>query len=209
MGGGGGTAIGTAAMRALPVGVPKLMLSTLASGDVRAYVGVSDVTMMPSVVDIAGINRLSARIIANAAGAIAGMVKAEAPPVVAGGPTARRGHHVRRHHALRHQGARRCSRRRATRCSSSTPPAPAGRCMEALIRAGFIAGVLDITTTELADELAGGVLSAGPHRLEAAGETGIPQVVSVGALDMVNFGPPDTVPGEVPAGAPSTGTTRK
>ena len=195
MGGGGGTAVGTAAMRALPVGVPKLMLSTLASGDVRPYVGVSDVTMMPSVVDIAGINRLSSRIIANAAGAIAGMVGAEAPAVVAGGrplvaatmfgvttpcvTKARQvledaGYEVLVFHAT----------------------GTGGQMMESLIRAGFISAVLDITTTELADELAGGVLSAGPDRLEAAGEAGIPQVVSVGALDMVNFGPPETVPAQ-------------
>ncbi len=193
MGGGGGTAVGTAAMRALPIGVPKLMLSTLASGDVRPYVGVSDVTMMPSVVDVAGINRLSSRVIANAAGAIAGMVGAEVPPVVAADrplvaatmfgvttPCVTRarqvledaGYEVLVFHAT----------------------GTGGQMMESLIRAGFISAVLDITTTELADELAGGVLSAGPDRLEAAGEAGIPQVVSVGALDMVNFGPPETVP---------------
>src|ERR1700736_1410399 len=192
MGGGNGTAIGTAAMRALPVGVPKLMLSTLAAGDVRAYVDVSDLVMMPSVVDIAGINRLSARILTNAAGAIAGMVKAEPPasagnrPLVAAtmfGVTTpcvtkarevleNAGYEVLVFHAV----------------------GTGGRAMEALIRDGFFAGVLDITTTELADELAGGALSAGPARLEAAGEMGIPQVVSLGALDMVNFGPPETVP---------------
>lgn len=192
MGGGGGTAIATAAMRALPVGVPKLMVSTLAAGDVRAYVGATDVTMMPAIVDVAGINRISARIVANAAAAIAGMVQAE-PPALAGdrpliaatmfGVTtpcvakAREvleaaGYEVLVFHAT---GA-------------------GGRAMEALIRGGFIAGVLDITTTELADELAGGALTAGPDRLEAAGEAGIPQVVSVGALDMVNFAAPETVP---------------
>lgn len=192
MGGGNGTAIGTAAMRALPVGVPKLMLSTLAAGDVRAYVDVSDLIMMPSVVDIAGINRLSARIIANAAGAIAGMVKAEPSAIEGNRPLvaatmfgvttpcvtkAREvleaaGYEVLVFHAV----------------------GTGGRAMEALIRDGFFAGVLDLTTTELADELAGGALSAGPDRLEAAGEMGVPQVVSVGALDMVNFGPPETVP---------------
>ena len=124
MGGGGGTAIGTAAMRALPVGVPKLMVSTLAAGDVRAYVDVTDLVMMPSVVDIAGINRLSAKILANAAGAIAGMVKAE-PPASRGDRPLDRRDHVRRHHALRHQGPRACSKRAATRCWSSMPPAPA------------------------------------------------------------------------------------
>jgi len=192
MGGGGGTSIGTAAMQALPVGVPKLMISTLASGDIRAYVGVKDITMMPSIVDIAGINRLSSLILANAAGAIAGMVKARPPtgledrPLIAAtmfGVTtpcvtmAREvleaaGYEVLVFHAV----------------------GVGGRSMEELIRGGFIAGVLDLTTTELADELAGGVLSAGPHRLEAAAAVGLPQVVSVGALDMVNFGAPDTVP---------------
>ncbi len=192
MGGGGGTSIGTAAMQILPVGVPKLMISTLASGDISAYVGVKDITMMPSIVDIAGINRLSSRILTNAAGAIAGMVKARPPagledrPLIAAtmfGVTtpcitmAREvleaaGYEVLVFHAV----------------------GVGGRSMEELIRGGFIAGVLDLTTTELADELAGGVLSAGAHRLEAAGAVGLPQVVSVGALDMINFGAPDTVP---------------
>lgn len=192
MGGGGGTTLGSIAMQALPVGFPKLLVSTVASGDTSAYVGVKDIAMMPSVVDIAGINSLSSQILANAAGAIAGMVKVERPkatearPLVAAtmfGVTtpcvtkAREvlegaGYEVLVFHAV----------------------GTGGRTMEELIRAGFIAGVLDITTTELADELAGGMLSAGPNRLDAAGAKGIPQVVSVGALDMVNFGAPDTVP---------------
>lgn len=193
MGGGGGTSISAAAMRTLPVGFPKLIVSTLAAGDTAPIVGVKDITLMPSVVDISGINRLSAQIITNAAGAIAGMVKAgpvaasrEARPLVAATmfgvttpcvTTARAvleaaGYEVLVFHAT----------------------GTGGRTMEELVRAGFIKGVLDITTTELADELAGGVLSAGPDRLEAAGAAGIPQVVSVGALDMVNFGGRDTVP---------------
>jgi uncharacterized protein (UPF0261 family) len=192
MGGGGGTAIAATAMQALPVGFPKLIVSTLAAGDISPYVGVKDITMMPSVVDIAGLNRLSTAIIANAAGAIAGMVNAprpsplEAKPMLAAtmfGVTtpcvtkAREvleaaGYEVLVFHAT----------------------GTGGRTMEELISAGFVEGILDITTTELADELAGGVLSAGPHRLEAAGKLGIPQVVSVGALDMVNFGAPETVP---------------
>jgi uncharacterized protein (UPF0261 family) len=190
-GGSGNTAIATAAMRALPVGVPKLMVSTMASGDTSAYVQVSDVVMMPAVTDVAGINSVSARVLANAAAAMAGMVTA--PPldlgrhgrVVAatlfGVPTAavtaareeleRRGYEVLTFHAT----------------------GTGGRTMESLIEDGVIDGVLDLTTTELADELVGGVLSAGPHRLEAAGRRGIPQVVSLGALDMVNFGPRDSV----------------
>jgi uncharacterized protein (UPF0261 family) len=192
MGGGGGTAIGSAAMQALPVGVPKLLISTLASGDISAIVGVKDITIMPSIVDIAGVNRLSAQILTNAAGAIAGMVKAERPKQAADKPMIA-----------------------ATMFGVTTPcvtkareileaagyevlvfhaTGSGGRTMEELIRGGFVVGVLDMTTTELADELAGGVLSAGQHRLEAAGETGVPQVVSAGALDMVNFGASETVP---------------
>jgi len=191
LGGSGGSSIATRAMRALPVGVPKLMVSTLASGDTRPYVGAVDVTMMHSVVDISGVNRVSARIMANAAGAIAGMVGASVPrlsekPLVAATmfgvttpcvTTARErpeelGYEVLVFHAT----------------------GTGGRSMEALVRGGFLTGVLDATTTELADELVGGVLSAGADRLTAAGQARVPQVVSLGALDMVNFGPRDTVP---------------
>jgi uncharacterized protein (UPF0261 family) len=194
LGGTGNSALATEAMRALPIGVPKLMVSTVASGDTRPYVGAVDVTMMYSVVDIAGINQISERILANAAGAIAGMAKAyealrparDTKPLITAsmfGVTTpcvtaarewleRHGYEVLVFHAT---GA-------------------GGRSMEALIEAGFIAGSLDVTTTEWADELVGGVLNAGPHRLEAAGAKPIPQVVSLGALDMVNFGPKDTVP---------------
>jgi uncharacterized protein (UPF0261 family) len=191
LGGSGGSSIATRAMRALPVGVPKLMVSTVASGDTRPYVGAVDVTMMYSVVDIAGVNRVSARIMANAAGAIAGMVGAGVPqladkPLVGASmfgvttPCVTRarerlealGYEVLVFHAT---GA-------------------GGQSLEALVHGGFLAGVLDTTTTELADELVGGVLSAGPDRLEAAGAAGVPQVVSLGALDMVNFGPRETVP---------------
>jgi uncharacterized protein (UPF0261 family) len=193
LGGSGGSSIATRAMRALPVGVPKLMVSTVASGDTRPYVGAVDVTMMYSVVDIAGVNRVSARIMANAAGAIAGMVGANVPqladkPLIGASmfgvttPCVTRarerleelGYEVLVFHAT----------------------GTGGQSMEALAKAGFLAGVLDVTTTELADELVGGVLSAGPDRLEAAGALGLPQVVSLGALDMVNFGPRETVPTE-------------
>jgi uncharacterized protein (UPF0261 family) len=191
LGGSGGTAIATAGMRALPVGVPKVMVSTVASGDVNPYVDVKDITMMYSVVDIAGLNRLSRRILANAVGAVCGMVEQEVP-VVADKPLLS-----------------------ATMFGVTTPCVTAvrerleaagyevlvfhatgsgGKAMEALIDGGFIEGVADITTTEWCDELVGGVLSAGTHRLEAAGRRGIPQVVSVGALDMVNFWAYDTVP---------------
>jgi uncharacterized protein (UPF0261 family) len=193
LGGSGGSSIATRAMRTLPVGVPKLMVSTLASGDTRPYVGAVDVTMMYPVVDISGVNRVSARIMANAAGAIAGMVGAEVPwleekPLVAATMfgvttpcvTAARerleelGYEVLVFHAT----------------------GTGGQSMEALVRGGFLAGVLDATTTELADELVGGVLSAGPDRLTAAGEARVPQIVSLGALDMVNFGPRETVPAQ-------------
>jgi len=191
LGGSGGSSIGSRAMRALPVGVPKLMVSTVASGDTRPYVGAVDVTMMYSVVDISGVNSVSARIMANAAAAIAGMASAtvpalEAKPLVGATmfgvttPCVTRarerleelGYEVLVFHAT---GA-------------------GGQSLEALVRGGFLVGVLDTTTTELADELVGGVLSAGADRLEAAGAAGVPQVVSLGALDMVNFGPRETVP---------------
>ncbi len=192
LGGSAGTTIGTTAMQAVPVGVPKIMVSTLASGDTSPYVQSKDICMMYSVVDIAGINRLSRQILANAAGAIVGMVNAQAPAATADKPLIA-----------------------ATMFGVTTPcvtkarevleaagyevlvfhaTGTGGQAMEDLVKGGFLAGVLDATTTELADELVGGVLSAGPDRLEAAGEIGVPQVVAPGALDMVNFGPPDTVP---------------
>ena len=191
-GGSGGTTIATRAMRALPVGVPKVMVSTMASGDVAGYVGATDVTLMYAVTDVAGVNSISARILANAAAAAAGMLKAPAVQLEGGRPligasmfgvttacvsTARewleeRGYEVLVFHAT---GA-------------------GGRALESLVAEGFLAGVLDVTSTELADELVGGVLSAGADRLEAAGRRGVPQVVSTGALDMVNFGARETVP---------------
>lgn len=194
LGGSGGTFIGTAAMRALPFGVPKLMLSTVASGDVGSYVMQSDITMMYSVADIAGLNQLSRRVIANAAAAIAGMAREARNPwdrqngkgavamTMFGITTpavtlARRrleaeGYEVVVFHA---NGA-------------------GGRAMESLIADGKINAVLDLTTTELADEVAGGVLSAGPTRLEMAGAMGLPQVVSLGALDTINFRQPQSLP---------------
>ncbi len=192
VGGSGNSSIAAQAMRVLPVGVPKLIVSTLASGDTRPYVGATDVSMTYSVVDISGLNRISERILSNAAGAIAGMATTsvaeggDARPLVGATlfgvttPCVTRarerleelGYEVLVFHAT----------------------GTGGQSMEALARGGFLAGVLDITTTELADDLVGGVLSAGPDRLEAAGELGLPQVVSLGALDMVNFGPRETVP---------------
>lgn len=193
LGGSAGTAIATAAMRALPLGIPKLMVSTLASGQVRHYVGDKDILMLNAVVDVAGLNRVSRTVLDAAARAMAGMVQlprapasqAERPLIAAtmfGVTTpcveyARRileanGYEVLVFHATGN----------------------GGQAMESLIEEGVFAGVLDITTTELADELVGGVLSAGPQRLTAAGRKGVPQLISVGALDMVNFHAPDTIP---------------
>jgi uncharacterized protein (UPF0261 family) len=191
-GGSGGTTIATAAMRALPVGVPKLMVSTMAAGDTTAYVGGSDVTLMPSVTDVAGLNSVSARVLANAAGAMAGMVGA--PPVAApdGRPlVAASMFGVTTPCVTR---AREALEARGYEVLVFHATGTGGRAMESLVEGGFLRGVLDATTTELCDDLVGGVLSAGPGRLEAAGRAGLPQVVSLGALDMVNFGPRETVP---------------
>jgi uncharacterized protein (UPF0261 family) len=191
-GGSANTTIATTAMRALPAGFPKVMVSTLASGDVSPYVDTRDITMMYSIVDIAGINRLSARILANAARAVAAMAAApeRAPeasrPLIAATMFGVTTPCVTRARQILEEAGYEVLVFHAT--------GTGGRAMEGLIEDGFIAGVLDITTTELADELAGGVLSAGPRRLTVAGAAGIPQVVSVGAVDMVNFGPRATVP---------------
>jgi uncharacterized protein (UPF0261 family) len=192
LGGSGGSALVTRAMRELPVGVPKLMVSTVASGDTRPYVGATDVTMMYSVVDIAGLNRVSERILANAAGAIAGMASATVPERDGERPLVG---------ATMFGVTTPCVTRARERLEELGyevlvfhATGTGGRSLEALVTDGFVTAVLDVTTTELADELVGGVLSAGPDRLEAAGRAGVPQVVSLGALDMVNFGPRDSVP---------------
>jgi uncharacterized protein (UPF0261 family) len=179
-------------MRQLPIGVPKLMVSTVASGDTSPYVGSVDVTMMYSVVDIAGINQISARIIANAAGALAGMAKAEAPPVGEQKPLITASMFGVTTQAVTTARARLEELGYEVLVFHQT--GAGGGSMEQLIKDGFIAGSLDVTTTEFCDLVAGGVLVAVPERLESAGRLGIPQVVSLGALDMVNFGPVDTVP---------------
>lgn len=191
LGGGGGTSIATAAMRALPIGFPKLMVSTVASGDTSAYIGTKDIVMMPSVVDVAGLNRISQLVFTRAAGAICGMVQAEvesdaAKPIIVASMFGN-----------------------TTKCIEIAKPilenagyevlvfhatGIGGRAMEDLIASGMVAGVLDITTTELADELLGGIMSAGPNRLEAAAKAGLPTVIAPGCLDMANFGPRSTVP---------------
>jgi uncharacterized protein (UPF0261 family) len=191
LGGGGGTAIASAAMRALPIGFPKLIVSTLASGNTAHYMGTKDIVMMPAIVDVQGLNRISRTILSRAAGAICGMVEAdvsggeEKPLVVASmfGNT--------------------------TKCIEAATPileqagyevlvfaatGAGGRAMESLVESGLVAGVLDVTTTEWADELVGGVLAAGPTRLDAAAKAGVPAVVAPGCLDMVNFGEPQSIP---------------
>lgn len=194
LGGSAGTTIGTAAMRSLPYGIPKVMVSTLASGDTSPYVGTKDIIMLNSVVDVAGLNKILKTVLTNAALSVAGMVKnnemvknikSDKPLIAASmfGVTTPcvekakeyledKGYEVLVFHAT----------------------GTGGRTMEELVREGHLVGVLDVTTTELADELVGGVLTAGKNRLEAAAEKGIPQVISTGALDMVNFGPYNTVP---------------
>jgi uncharacterized protein (UPF0261 family) len=191
-GGSGNTAIATAAMQALPVGVPKLMVSTMAAGDTSDYVGGVDVTMMASVTDVAGVNSISSRILANAAAAMAGMVRAPVPELEGGRPlVAATMFGVTTPCVTR---AREALEDKGYEVLVFHATGTGGKAMEALVDGGLLRGVLDITTTELCDDLVGGVLSAGPARLEAAGRAGVPQVVSLGALDMVNFGARDTVP---------------
>lgn len=192
LGGSAGTTIGTTAMRALPLGVPKLMVSTLASGNVRPYVGDKDILMLNSVADIAGLNRISRPILGMAAAAMAGMVKHPPPPSPADRPLVAATMFGVTTPCVQH--ARSILERAGYEVIVFHATGNGGAAMESLIREGLIAGVLDITTTELADELVGGVLSAGPDRLTAAAREGVPQVVSVGALDMVNFGTRDSVP---------------
>jgi uncharacterized protein (UPF0261 family) len=194
LGGSGNTSIATTAMRALPVGVPKLMVSTMASGDVEPYVGAKDVAMMYSVADIEGLNRLSRRVISNAALAMVGMVANEPDVEVEDRPTI--GITMFGVTTPCVQTAREYLEEQGYETIVFHATGTGGRAMEDLVRQGVIDGVLDVTTTEWADELVGGVLSAGPERLDAAAETGTPQVVSTGALDMVNFGPEDSVPEE-------------
>lgn len=191
MGGSAGTIIGTSAMRVLPVGVPKVMVSTLAAGDTAVYVGTKDVVMIPSVVDVAGINQISARIYANAVGAVVGMVETAVPeieekPLIAAsmfGNTTKLVDQCRA--ILANHGYE-------TLVFHAT--GTGGRTMESLTRDGYFAGMLDVTTTEWADEVVGGVLSAGPERMDAAAQQSIPQVIAPGCLDMANFWALETVP---------------
>ena len=191
-GGSGNTAIATAAMQALPVGIPKLMVSTVAAGNTRDYVGASDVAMMASVTDVAGINSISGRILANAAAAMAGMV--QAPPLDLAGQRPLIAATMFGVTTPCVTAAREALEERGYEVLVFHATGTGGDAMEGLIDSGFMTAVLDITTTVLCDALVGGVLAAGPERLEVAGRNGLPQVVSLGALDMVNFGARDTVP---------------
>lgn len=194
LGGTGGSALVSSVMRELPVGVPKLLVSTVAAGDTRPYAGNVDLTMMSSVVDIAGINRISERILTNAAAAIAGMATAGAAFADRAGTEPMVGATMFGVTTPSVTSARERLEQLGYEVLVFHATGVGGQSMERLIQDGFITASLDITTTELADELVGGVFSAGPGRLEVAGRRGIPQVVSLGALDMVNFGPFETVP---------------
>lgn len=192
MGGTGGTSVATKAMRTLPVGIPKLMVSTVGGGDVSAYAGTRDITFMPSIVDVAGINRISRQIYVNAAGAIAGMVKAEAPSAGGEKPLITASMFGNTTTCVDH--ARGIVEAAGYEVLVFHATGIGGRTMESLIMDGFITGSLDITTTELADAVCGGVFSAGMERCMAASRAGIPAVLVPGCVDMANFGAIDTVP---------------
>ena len=191
LGGSAGTTMSTAAMRALPMGVPKVMVSTVAGGDVSAFVGSKDITMIPSIVDVSGLNRISRQVFSRAAAAVAAMVQVEVPkvedrPLVAASMFGNTTQCV--------EAARKGLESAGFEVLVFHATGAGGRTMEDLTGSGFIAAVLDVTTTELADELAGGVMSAGPTRLGAAASAGVPAVVVPGCLDMVNFWAPESVP---------------
>ena len=185
LGGGGGTAIGTAAMRALPLGFPKLMVSTLAAGNVAPYLGTKDITMMPSIADVAGLNRLSRVIFTRAAGAICGIVGA-VPEVGASKPLIVASQFGNTTTCVTE--AKKVLEAAGYEVLVFAATGTGGRIMESVIESGIVAGVLDITTTEWADELVGGNLNAGPERMDAAAKANVPVVVAPGCLDMVNFG---------------------
>jgi uncharacterized protein (UPF0261 family) len=193
MGGSGGTSIATTGMRTLPIGVPKVMVSTVGGGDVSAFAGMKDITFIPSIVDVAGINRISRTIYSNAAGAIAGMVKVEAPaasgqekPLITASMFGNTTQAVDRARSVMEEKGYEVLVFHAT--------GTGGKTMESLITDGYIVGSMDITTTELADEVCGGVLSAGPDRCMAASRAGIPAVLVPGCADMANFWGIGTVP---------------
>lgn len=193
MGGSNGTMIGTSGLRALPIGIPKVMVSTVASGDTQPYVGISDIVMIPSVLDVSGLNRISAQIYANAVGTIVGMVETETPkfqgkPLVTASMFGNTTTLVNRCKDLIEEKGYEVLVFHAT--------GTGGKTMESLIEKGYITSVLEVTPTELADELIGGVLTAGPNRMNAAAKWGLPQVIAPGCMDMVNFWGMETVPEE-------------
>ncbi len=191
LGGGGGTAIATAAMRALPLGFPKLMVSTLAAGNVAPYLGTKDITMMPSIADVAGLNRLSKVIFTRAAGAICGMVGAE-PETATNRPLVVASQFGNTTACVTE--AKKVLEAAGYEVLVFAATGTGGRIMESVIESGMAAGVLDVTTTEWADELVGGVLNAGPERMDAAAKAKVPTVIAPGCLDMVNFGEMASVP---------------
>ena len=199
-GGSGGSSIAAQVMAGLPIGLPKLLVSTMASGDVSPYVGAKDVCIMYSVVDVAGLNRISRVVLGNAAAAMAGMVAAQSVSLAAQVADDADRPLVAASMFGVTTPAVEAARARLTDLGYEVlvfhATGSGGRALEALAADRLVSGVLDLTTTELADDLVGGVLSAGPDRLTAAGAAGVPQVIAPGALDMVNFGPPDTVPAQ-------------
>ena len=191
LGGGGGTALATAGMRALPMGFPKLMVSTLASGNTAHYLGTKDIAMMPAIVDVAGLNRISRMVFSRAAAAICAMVEtplseADSKPIIAASMFGNTTECINHAKELLENAGYEVLVFHAT--------GSGGQAMEDLIASGMVSGVLDITTTEWADELVGGTLGAGPSRLDAAAKVGIPAVIAPGCLDMVNFGAKETIP---------------
>lgn len=191
LGGSGGTALITPALRGLPIGLPKLMVSTVASGNVAPYLGCSDIWMVPSIVDVAGLNAVSTRILSNAAHAMAGMVSA---PVATGTSKPALGMTMFGVTTPCVSGVRQVLEQQGYDCLVFHATGVGGQAMEGLVRSRFIEGLLDLTTTEVADEVVGGVFRAGPHRFDGLASRSIPCVLSVGAMDMVNFGAMDTVP---------------
>ena len=197
MGGSGGTAIGTAAMRALPLGVPKVMVSTLASGNVAPYLDISDIVMIPAVSDVAGLNAFTRGQFSRAAATVCTLVDTNIRLAAAGEGSGTKPLIV----ASMFGNTTPCVERARSLIEAAGrdvvvfhATGTGGRTMEALIESGTVAGVLDVTTTEWADELVGGILGAGPTRLDAAAQRGIPAVIAPGCLDMVNFGAPETIP---------------
>lgn len=192
LGGGGGTALATAGMRALPLGFPKLMVSTLASGNTAHYLGTKDIAMMPAIVDVAGLNRISRMVFSRAASAICAMVETDiatedSKPIIAASMFGNTTECINIAKQVLEDAGYEVLVFHAT--------GSGGKAMEDLIASGMVSGVLDVTTTEWADELVGGTLGAGPTRLDAAAKAGIPAVIAPGCLDMVNFGAKETVPG--------------